>query len=291
MKVPQSATSAEISGYMQACVENVCRSVEAKATVVVAAAKLVADEEKPDIALVAERGVWLRFTAATAGEQAFVLSPADALKLSKVLSNQPPDSPVALGQNQLDDLVALFSQAATATAHSLVARLGREVALDFAGNQRPAWTPAAQATFQLVVSPHPPVFLTLQLNPELVDVLQRIGGETANTSWGAQAEAMRASSPANKSSRDANIDLLMDVELEVSLRFGEKKLLLREVLELGPGSLIELDQEVQDPVELLVGKKVVARGDVVIVDGNYGLRVTEIASPSERIESLNIQAH
>jgi flagellar motor switch protein FliN/FliY len=284
MKIRESATSEKTAGYLQACVENVCRSVEARATVVVAAAKLVADDHEADLAELAERGVWMRFTVSAAGEQAFLLSSEDALKLARVLSKEPPESPVALGQNQLDGLIALFTQAAAATARSLVARLGREVSLEFAGSQRPAWTPAARATFQLVVSPNPPVFLTLQVSPELVDVLESIGGDTATTA--SEVEAPPASPAATEPSCDTNIDLLMDVELEVSLRFGERKLLLKEVLELGPGSLIELDQEVQDPVELLVGKRVVARGDVVIVDGNYGLRVTEIASPSERIESL-----
>ena len=284
MKIRESATSEEISGYLQACVENVCRSVEARSTVVVAAAKVLADEHEADLASLAERAVWMRFAAGAAGEQAFVLSSDDALKLARILRKETPDSPLALGQGQLDDLTALFTDAAASTARSLVARLGRELSLDFAGRQRPRWTTAAQATFQLVVSPYPPVFLTLQLNPELVDVLQRIRGETRAANSG--ADALRTPSAANESLRETNIDLLMDVELEVSLRFGQRQLLLKDILELGPGSLIELDQEVDDPVELLVGKKVVARGDVVIVDGNYGLRVTEIASPSERIESL-----
>lgn len=76
-----------------------------------------------------------------------------------------------------------------------------------------------------------------------------------------------------------NLDLVMDVELNVSLRFGQCKLPLREVLELASGSVIELDRDVDDPVELLLDGKVIARGEAVIVDGNYGLRVTEIPQP------------
>ncbi len=68
----------------------------------------------------------------------------------------------------------------------------------------------------------------------------------------------------------------MDVELNVSLRFGQRQLPLREVLELSSGSVIELDRMVDEPVELLLDGKVIARGEAVIVDGNYGLRVTEI---------------
>ena len=70
------------------------------------------------------------------------------------------------------------------------------------------------------------------------------------------------------------------------LRFGQSEMPLRDILELSSGSVVKLDQHIQEPVELLVGHKVIARGEVVVVDGNYGLRVTEIASPLERIESL-----
>jgi flagellar motor switch protein FliN/FliY len=86
--------------------------------------------------------------------------------------------------------------------------------------------------------------------------------------------------------RDAKLELLMDVELDVTLRFGERQMPLHDVLDLSAGSVVELNQYVRDPVELLVGNKVIARGEVVVVDGNYGLRVTQIISPMERIESL-----
>jgi flagellar motor switch protein FliN len=76
-----------------------------------------------------------------------------------------------------------------------------------------------------------------------------------------------------------NLKLVMDVELNVSLRFGQRQLPLREVLELASGSVVELDRQVDDPVELLLDGKVIARGEAVIVDGNYGLRVTEIPQP------------
>jgi flagellar motor switch protein FliN/FliY len=77
----------------------------------------------------------------------------------------------------------------------------------------------------------------------------------------------------------ANLKLVMDVELVMSLRFGQRQLPLREVLELANGSVIELDRQVDDPVELLLDGKVIARGEAVIVDGNYGLRVTEVPQP------------
>lgn len=76
-----------------------------------------------------------------------------------------------------------------------------------------------------------------------------------------------------------NLDLLLDVELGVTLRFGSRRMLLREVLELSAGAVIELDRLVQEPVDLLLDGKLIARGEVVVVDGNYGLRVSEVAEP------------
>jgi flagellar motor switch protein FliN/FliY len=77
-------------------------------------------------------------------------------------------------------------------------------------------------------------------------------------------------------SEAANLDLVMDVELNVTLRFGQRQLALREVLELNSGSVVELDRQVDEPVELILDGRVVARGEAVIVDGNYGMRITQL---------------
>jgi flagellar motor switch protein FliN len=82
------------------------------------------------------------------------------------------------------------------------------------------------------------------------------------------------------------IELLLDVELEATLRFGCRELPLGEVLDLGPGDVVQLDRHVTDPVDLIVGDKIVARGEVVLVNGNFGLRVTEVAAPRKRLESI-----
>lgn len=76
-----------------------------------------------------------------------------------------------------------------------------------------------------------------------------------------------------------NLKLVLDVELNASLRFGQCQMPLKQVLELGSGAVIELDRTVDEPVELLLDGKVIARGEAVIVDGNYGLRITEIPQP------------
>jgi flagellar motor switch protein FliN/FliY len=79
--------------------------------------------------------------------------------------------------------------------------------------------------------------------------------------------------------QEPNLDLVLNVELNVTLRFGQRLLSLREVLDLATGSVVELDRQVDEPIELLLDGKVIARGEAVVVDGNYGLRVTEVPQP------------
>jgi len=84
----------------------------------------------------------------------------------------------------------------------------------------------------------------------------------------------------------AGLALLLDVELEVSLRFGAREMPLGEILDLGPGDVVQLDRHIHDPVDLIVGDKIVASGEVVLVNGNFGLRVTHVAEPQKRLESI-----
>lgn len=91
---------------------------------------------------------------------------------------------------------------------------------------------------------------------------------------------------AGKPAGNWNIDLLLDVELPIAVSFGDCEMPLRDILKLAAGSVIELDKSVNDPVTVIVNQKPIARGEVVMVDGNYGVRVTEVESAVDRIRSL-----
>jgi len=84
-----------------------------------------------------------------------------------------------------------------------------------------------------------------------------------------------------------NMSMLLDVQLPVSIRFGETEMLLEDAVKLGVGSVIELNSAIDQPVDLIVNGKSVARGEVVTVDGFYGVRITEITNVGERIGSFN----
>jgi len=87
-------------------------------------------------------------------------------------------------------------------------------------------------------------------------------------------------------SEPRNIELLMDVELPVSIELGRTKLSIQDILALGPGSVVELNKLAGEPADLLINYKVVARGEVVVVDENFGLRITQLMTPDQRLRAL-----
>jgi flagellar motor switch protein FliN/FliY len=86
--------------------------------------------------------------------------------------------------------------------------------------------------------------------------------------------------------RSRTFDLLMEVELPVSVSFGRAQLPLRDVLKLNSGSIVELNRTISDPVEIIVNNCVIARGEVVVVEGNYGVRIHQVVSREERLRTL-----
>ena len=83
-----------------------------------------------------------------------------------------------------------------------------------------------------------------------------------------------------------NMAMLLDVRLQVKVRIGQKKMLLKDVIAMDIGSVVELNQLANDPLEVLVDDKVIAKGEVVIVDGNFGIQITEIAPKQDRLDQL-----
>jgi len=121
-----------------------------------------------------------------------------------------------------------------------------------------------------------PISISLRLDEALIESLRRHSqlGRAESDSANSRRSAEGGAAP-----EQVNLNLVMDVELNVTLRFGRRQLTLREVLELTTESVVELDREVEEPVELLLDGVVIARGEAVVVDGNYGLRVTEVLQP------------
>jgi len=92
--------------------------------------------------------------------------------------------------------------------------------------------------------------------------------------------------PSDEQGGRDNINRLLDVNLNLSVELGRKRMQIKEILDLGPGKIIELDKLAGEPVDLLVNGKLLAKGEVVVVDENFGVRITDLADPKDRIKSL-----
>lgn len=92
--------------------------------------------------------------------------------------------------------------------------------------------------------------------------------------------------PAPSSMKDRGIDLLLDIPLEVAVEVGRSRILVRDLLQLQEGSMIELDKLAGEPLDLYVNSRLIARGEAVVINEKFGLRLTDVVSPSERIENL-----
>ncbi len=101
------------------------------------------------------------------------------------------------------------------------------------------------------------------------------------------ADGLRSTERHEMLDSSKTLDLLLDVELPVSVSFGRASVPLKDVLKLTAGSIVELNRGVSDPVELIVNNCVIARGEVVVVEGNYGVRIQQIISARERLRTLN----
>lgn len=102
-----------------------------------------------------------------------------------------------------------------------------------------------------------------------------------------KADSINASSGGGHFTEDnGGLDLLMDIPLEVSVELGRVKMIVRDVVELGTGSIVEIDKAAGEPVDVMVNGRLVARGEVVVIEDNFGVRITEILSAGERLSKL-----
>ena len=194
-------------------------------------------------------------------------------RFSVTLDPRITDAPLlGEGVDQTSAWSEFLREVAEAAAGELLTSSGLHCRVDALLPDRPATR--ATRTFSLNASGHAWTVL-------VHDGLQMSEGEIAPS-----APAGEKSVEKHSTQPGAAVDLLLDVELEAALRFGCREMPLGEILELGPGDVVELDRHISDPVDLVVGDKIVARGDVVLVNGNFGLRVTEVAAPQMRLESI-----
>ena len=97
---------------------------------------------------------------------------------------------------------------------------------------------------------------------------------------------VKQESPAAEGDTHADLDFILDIPLELSVELGKTKMLVNDLLQLGQGSIVELNKLAGEPLEVFINNKLVARGEVVVVNEKFGIRLTDIISPLERVRSL-----
>jgi flagellar motor switch protein FliN/FliY len=281
--VRKPSHSPKMQEYLEAWGTSIGRVVQEVASAPHSWQELTIEATQALLASLKDNSVSIQFEAAEhlSGNQGFVLSTKDAVRLSQLLLMEPEDGSSAMTDDRRDAIGELFRQFAGAAASSLKALAGGAVSFKWVGLNPFPGDPGLQAGLQWTSPGRPPLTLIADLSTTLVTAL-----ELAPAPPPLELPPPSPVPAPLANARDPNLELLMDVELDVTLRFGERQMALHDILDLSAGSVVELNQYVQDPVELLVGKKVIARGEVVVVDGSYALRVMHIISPMERIESL-----
>jgi len=216
------------------------------------------------------------------GEMSLRIPRASALGVAQLFLGEPQDAAAEFKPDYQEAIEELLRQVAGQAATALKPRWG-EVQLRLESAVKPSWSPAASGWLASAAGAACRLEMQWQLSAALHAALaaasQAAQDEDKNNEKQKEKENEKPKSETGGEAGEGNLGLLMDVELVVSLRFGERTMLLRDILELGEGSVVELDRRVEEPVDLLLDGKMIARGEVVVVDGNYGLRVQKMLNP------------
>jgi flagellar motor switch protein FliN/FliY len=165
-----------------------------------------------------------------------------------------------------------LGKALSGIAQDFSSRLGREILCAPAAHFS---EPQVKASWIRLVLPFPnnEIQLAVAVEEQLLEALDSAAAQ------GAPASAPEAGSK--------TFDLLLDVELPVSVSFGRAQVALKDVIKLTTGSIVELNRSIAEPVEVIVNNCVIARGEVVVVEGNFGVRIQQVISRQERLRTLN----
>ncbi|MBL8242495.1 MAG: flagellar motor switch protein FliN [Bryobacterales bacterium] len=195
----------------------------------------------------------------------------------------------------------LLTQALSGLARFLTGKAGTEVTLE-SGSEAPLPASSGGVKLHCLRLSSPTGFeadLFVRVEPVVIEALlhQMVEEQAAPQAEMAEqrqsqpqpqrAAAAAAAGPAPSGPPPPSMELLLDVEMPVSVSFGRTHLALKEVIKLSTGSIVELNRTITEPVEVIVNNCVIARGEVVVVEGNYGVRIQQIVSRSERLRSFD----
>lgn len=179
--------------------------------------------------------------------------------------------------------VEILNQCLAGVASALSTRAGKEISC-VEGSEKPpsASQGGAAYSFEITLGDQPHSLLAV-FTPALAELGEGAKPPAAPSDAGDRARPPAARTTAATAS---SIDRLLDVELPVSVSFGRAQLMLKDVIKLTTGSIVELNRALTEPVEVIVNNCVIARGEVVVIEGNYGIRIKQVISRQERLRTL-----
>ncbi|MGD0308303.1 MAG: flagellar motor switch protein FliN [Acidobacteriota bacterium] len=248
-------------------------------------------------------GIEIQFDSGISGSALLVMAQSDVARLGGLLSGLEAPEGEPIDTKIMEACLQFFASALKASGQSLALSCGLSIQaaaprpINPAGDNDAllqlddAYSDAMGLNLQLKVENCPDTSMWLLMRADLLASLNaQLPQYAGSTSGGSSAADKTAAGNANpevtKQQNSWNIDLILDVELEVAVSFGGAQMALRDILKLGVGSVIDLEKGVNDPVTISVNDKPIAHGEVVVVDGNYGVKVMEVESTADRIRSL-----
>lgn len=239
----------------------------------------------------------LRYTIVAAGavqgEIAFCLPLLSAIRLARKFLGEPEApapaegaAPEAIINDDREALEEFLRQVAGLAATAIASISGGEVQFQLSRAEAPwAWTADAVASLRTRDEAGNEIAIEMRISPAVAAALAPRAPAAAVDSPPATPPSSAATASAAAAGSTLNAHAvgyrrLLDVGLGVKLRFGTRRMLLRDVLALSSGLVVELDNPLNSPVDLLLDGRVIARGEVVVIDGKYGMRVTEVVDQS-----------
>ncbi len=234
----------------------------------------------------ADSDVWYTVVAGGAvhGEMTLRLPAASGTRLAQKFLSETEPVAEGITPEHKEALEELLRQIAGLATTALAPTAGGEVQFHLSASAAPSWSSDAIVCLHTRDEAGTPITIEIQISPALAAELQsRVQpAPPAQTSPRPspqpppQPSAQPSPPPSILPPPSSSYRRLMDVGLDVKLRFGTRRMLLRDVLALSAGVVVELDNALHSPVDLLLDGRLIAQGEVVIVDGKYGLRITDV---------------
>ncbi len=247
-------------------------------------------------------GLKIEFESGICGDALILVCKSDFARIAGLLAGLECDEVAALAPEFMEANLQFFAEGVAASCRSFAQFCGLPIRASAPSvinpdgqdtallQQADAYLDAACLRFLVKLENLPDNHIAILVHGDLLESLYaqlpHYGISTRGTSDPVAKGTVFVGGNGNSSDPRWNIDLILDVELEVAVSFGQTQMPLRDVLKLGVGSVIELEKGVNDPVTILVHDKPIVTGEVVVVNGNYGVKVLEVESTADRIRSL-----